>query len=150
MGVKRLAATLACLAVAVAVAARAYDAYPPLGWAVLSFTVAALGYLSLVELAGRTALRGSIGERRRRGRKSRLRTLEELVARLPETGEAVAFRLRELLVARVAARFSLPYAEAEATARRLVSGKLADLLEGRLVPESVEEVEEIIDLIDRL
>lgn len=148
-----LKAALAAVGIGLAawIASQAYLRYPPLGWlTLLAFLVLIvygalrelLAQLPPVELGWRGATRGS---------RARERALEELVEKLPATSDAVAYRIRELLISRISAREGVSAAEAASRAGSYVKDELLlKILNGEVKPLSSSEVRELLEKISEV
>lgn len=137
----------AALAVAAAAGARyLFSVSKQLGWLVALAVSVAMLVKILTELPAPQLLSVRLSNA-----KPLIEVLEELVANLPESGESLRLRLRELLVRRLAARTGLPVAEAEARAAELIKDEvLSNLLKGKLSLRSERDVLEVLERIDRI
>lgn len=148
-----LKAALAAVGIGLAawVASQAYLRYPPLGWLTLLAFMALIVYGAFRELLAQLPP-AELGWRgaTRRGR-AREEALEELIERLPATSDAVAYRIRELLISRVSAREGVSAAEAASRARSYVKDELLlRILNGDVKPLSSSEVRKLLEKISEI
>ncbi|MEM3138332.1 MAG: hypothetical protein QW760_07430, partial [Thermofilaceae archaeon] len=132
-------------------ASQAYSLYPPLGWLILLVFMAVIVYgairdvvpqLPFTELDGRSIIYRT---------KTREKVLEELINKLPITSDAVAYRIKEILISRISAKEGISVAEATSRARELVKDKLLlKILDGDVRPLSQNEVKELLEKITEI
>lgn len=147
LGLKRIALIAFLSVLTVPVANVVYSAEPDMGWLLLLIITVLIFLQPLLDLFNLLTVLQPSSKRVKTTRE----TLDEILTSLPSQEALILYKLKELLLHRVAARACLTVSEAEAKARELVKDEeLRLLIEGKLKLSSPEHVMDLLDRIDKL